>query len=108
MYSYFIQELFCVGTDLSQRVLTQLEEGSADTEEGKLMMAASKGTVSRPRGRKGGERQREGRRGMEGETVVQMEGRRCLDMTFTFCRRGQDSSWGCGAICTSGLLLRPV
>ena len=91
-----------MGTDLSQRVLTQLEEGSADTEEGKLMMAASKGTVSRPRGRKGGEEgYGGGDRGSDG-------GRRCLDMTFTFCRRGQDSSWGCGAICTSGLLLRPV
>ena len=40
-----------MGTDLSQRVLTRLEEGSTDTEEAGLMVAASKGTASRPRGR---------------------------------------------------------
>ena len=45
---YFIQELFCVGTDLSQKVLTRLEEGSTNTEEVGLMVAASKGTPSRP------------------------------------------------------------
>ena len=50
-----------MGTDLSQRVLTRLEEGSTDTEEVGLMVAARKGTASRPRGRGGGERPSEAR-----------------------------------------------
>ena len=47
LLSCVIQELFCVGTDLSQKVLNRLEEGFTE-EAGSihLMSAACRGTVT--------------------------------------------------------------
>ena len=81
-----------------------MEEGSTDTEEVGLMVAARKGTASRPRGRGGW-----GRlwfRGRGGGGRPWFRGRGLEEVVYIHsCRRGCDSSWGCGAVCTTGLLL---